>query len=126
MNKQEMYLLLELLMFDMRMDFPQERKDYRLQKAIELADSLKLHGLYEQIREWSFNSYLDGRFFRDIDMNYNRINQYHNLETTYRDKSLQFLDEAICLHAKEYIFSDYTTDSDYRQQIIKRLIYNDS
>lgn len=109
MNKEEKLLLLELLMRDIRGAFPSGKKDLRLLKVLELSKDLGLNKLYEETKEWIKNrDYLDGRFFRDCDMNYDVINKMHNLKPTYKDKSYEFCKEATIIQYKDYRFSDYT------------------
>ena len=114
MSKEEKLLLLELLMRDMRGSFPHHRKDPRLLKVLELSKELELDTLYSETQEWlEHYDYLDGRHFRDCNMNYDKIAEMHNLKPTYKDKSYEFCREAMIIEYKEYRFEDYVDINTY-------------
>lgn len=118
MKKSEKLLLLELLMRDIRGAFPNGEKDPRLLKVLGLAKELELDKLYNETQEWLKRCYyLDGRFFRDCEMNYNEIAKMHNLKPTYKDKSKEFIYEAGIIEYKEYIFKDYVDIDTYYEDL---------
>ena len=118
MTKDEKLLLLDLLMRDMRGAFPNGRKDPRLLKVLELAKELELDTLYNETQEWLKRcDYLDGRHFRDCDMNYEEIAKMHNLKPTYKDKSKEFIYEAGIIEYKEYMFEDYVDIETYYEDL---------
>lgn len=120
MSKEEKLLLLDLLMRDMRGAFPQHRKDPRLLKVLELSKELELDALHSETQEWLEHSdYLDGRHFRDCNMNYYKIAEMHNLKPTYKDKSYEFCREAMIIKYKEYIFEDYIDMDSYYEDLKK-------
>lgn len=122
MSKEEKLLLLELLMRDMRGAFPHNRKDPRLLKVLELSKELELDALYSETQEWLKHcDYLDGRHFRDCDMNYDKVAKMHNLEPTYKDKSYEFIYWAGIIEYKEYIFKDYADTDTYYEDLKKGL-----
>ena len=122
MRKEEKLLLLELLMKDVRGAFPENTQDERLLKILELSEELGLDNLYNETQEWLRHcDYLDGRQFRDCNMNYDVISKMHSLKPTYKDKSYNFCKEAMIIKYKEYIFSDYKNDKDYALDVSHKL-----
>ena len=117
MSKDEKLLLLSLLMRDIRGAFPNGNKDPRLLKVLELSKELDLDILYNETKDWIGDRYLDGRFFRDCEMNYNEIDKMHNLKPTYKDKSKEFIYEADIIEYKEYIFKDYVDIDTYYEDL---------
>lgn len=107
MNKNEKMLLLTYLMKDMRGSFPENRKDRRLIRALELMLELSLNNLYNNTIEWieSEEQYgLDGRFFRDCVENYDELSE--RLETNFI-VGPAFMQEIEILEFPEYVVDNF-------------------
>lgn len=107
MNRSEKMLLLIYLMRDIRGAFPENSKDIRLIRALELMLELNLNSLYNETLEWieSEEKYgLDGRFFRDCDENYDFL--FDKLDKNF-PIGVQFLKEVEILEFPEFVIDDF-------------------
>lgn len=104
MNTEEIMLMVELLLRDIRGNWGWENEGNRATKAKELAESLagKVYGmemLSIQIGKYMDSSDKDGRFFRnEFPYGYEYMKAVHGLDSTIKDKSEDFIKTA-----KEYI-----------------------
>ena len=98
MTDKELKILLVAVMKDLRGAFPTS-DDSRLDKIFSLCDELGEHGLSSETKDWiAEGDYLDGRFFRDCDNNYNvLISKYNLIDSDFvlKDKSSEFKSDVL-------------------------------
>ena len=111
MTLKETQLLLVAIMKDLRGAFPTS-DDSRLDSLLSLCDELGESGLSSETRAWiDKGDYLDGRFFRDCDNNYNVMMSKYGLEGSdflMKDKSSDFKSAVYYnIMSPEFVFDDY-------------------
>jgi len=110
MTINEKILLIELLLWDVRLNFADKvspRVKFAKTLCMELGGDFEI--LAKDCDEFLKDRYRDGRYFRDdFPHGYEGMETLHNLSNTYQDKSLEFQKYAkTYITCPDYIFSDY-------------------
>lgn len=111
MSREEKLLLLQLILKDIRGNWGYNLGK-RVDKALDLANDLKLDEFIESIKEYREDckeGYNDGRFFRMSyeDGGYEDMEELHGLKHTIVDKSNEFKSEIRILTYPENRFDDW-------------------